>query len=147
MRGINLIVVHCAATHADQDIGVAEIRSWHMAPPKNWNDVGYHWVIRRDGTLEKGRDEETVGAHAVGYNSHSIGICLVGGIDANDKMKADFNFHRSQMATLERLLTTLTLRFPAAEVCGHRDLPGVQKACPAFNVKAWWYGSTKGAIA
>lgn len=147
MREINLIVVHCAATAADLDIGVAEIRNWHMAPPKNWSDVGYHWVIRRDGTLEKGRDEETVGAHAVGHNSHSIGICLVGGVDANDKMKADFNFHRSQMATLEKLLTTLTLRFPQAKVLGHRDLPGVQKSCPCFSARDWWYGNSTEAIA
>lgn len=138
MREIDLIVVHCAATDDGADIGVTEIRKMHL--DRGFDDIGYHYVIRRDGRTELGRPESAVGAHAVGFNSKSIGICLVGGVEADDRLRADFNYARAQMATLEKLLTSLTLRFPLAKVLGHRDLPNVAKACPCFNVRAWWYG-------
>lgn len=99
----NLLVVHCAATKARMDIGAAEIRRWHKE--KGWADIGYHYVIRRNGVLEVGRDESTVGAHAVGHNARSIGICLVGGID--EQGHAENNFTPAQFAALRRLLVRL----------------------------------------
>lgn len=142
MRPIDLIVVHCSATGTD-DIGAAEIRAWHTAPPKKWSDIGYHYVIRRNGKMEHGRPEDQIGAHAQGFNDSSLGICLVGGVSADDKAKAEFNFTRAQMASLEALLAALVVRFPNATVLGHRDLKDVKKACPSFDVRSWWYGANK----
>ncbi|MBO9500764.1 N-acetylmuramoyl-L-alanine amidase [Brevundimonas sp. A19_0] len=146
MKTISLLVVHCSATPAARDIGVAEIRAMHRA--KGWRDVGYHYVIRRDGTVEKGRPDTVMGAHVQGHNANSLGICLVGGVKPD--MTAETNFTPDQYAALEQLLGTLTTRHPRARVCGHRDLspdrngngkvePGEWvKACPTFDVAAWW---------
>lgn len=144
MRSIELIVVHCSATDDNADIGVAEIRKMHLA--RGFDDVGYHYVIRRSGVVEIGRIEDKIGAHAQGHNANSIGVCLIGGVEADDKLKAEFNYYRAQMSSLERLLTDLTTRFPKAVVLGHKDLPNVVKACPCFDTRAWWYPTT-GAIA
>ena len=83
MRKVNLLVIHCAATKPNMDIGRDEIDSWHKA--RGWSGIGYHYVIRRDGRIESGRPVEQAGAHASGYNANSIGICLVGGINHNGK--------------------------------------------------------------
>jgi len=130
MRPIDLIVVHCSATPPTMDIGVKEIRTWHLK--KNWDDIGYHFVIRRDGSIEKGRDIATQGAHAYPYNKHSIGICLVGGVD-NAKLAED-NFSVEQYEMLKWLVRGLTSEYAGARVCGHRDLPDVHKGCPSFDV-------------
>lgn len=134
MRAINEIIVHCSATPPSMDIGAAEIREWHMA--KGWADIGYHYVVRRNGQLEEGRPIERAGAHAKGRNANSIGICLVGGVDA-DGNPAD-NFRGSQKTKLRVLIRDLRRQFPAIRsVIGHRDVPGVAKACPSFDVRAW----------
>lgn len=130
MRKINLIVIHCADTYARMDIGVKEIREWHLA--KGFNDIGYHYVIRRDGTIEAGRPLEKPGAHAAGYNSQSIGICYAGGKGDNDK--PEDNRTPVQKQTLHDLVNSLKQQFPQAKIVGHRDLPGVQKVCPCFSV-------------
>lgn len=140
MREITLLLIHCSATAEDQDIGVNQIRQWHTSAPNNWEDVGYHYVIRRNGSIERGRDDETVGSHAKGHNFNSLGICLVGGVDANDMAKAECNFTRQQWASLDRLVSELKAKHPRAEIMGHRDLPNVHKACPSFDAKAWWNG-------
>jgi N-acetylmuramoyl-L-alanine amidase len=134
-RKIDWIIIHCAATPPSRDIGVVEIRRWHTSPPNNWSDVGYHHVIRRDGVSERGRSENVAGAHARGVNHNSIGICLVGGVDSN--MKPEDNFTPHQWATLKSLVTELRDRYPGAKVIGHRDVPGVAKACPSFDVATW----------
>lgn len=135
----NLIVVHCAATKPAMDIGVREIRMWHVQ--QGWLDCGYHFVIRRDGTIEEGRPHEVVGSHVKSRNADSIGICLVGGIDANGKPEENFTDH--QKASLQVLLWKMTSgqdfggAYQDLPVVGHRDLdPG--KACPSFDVKSWW---------
>jgi len=134
------LVVHCSATGPQQDIGVATIRLWHRA--KGWSDVGYHFVIRLDGRLETGRPETVTGAHVEGHNHHSIGICLVGGLDAGARPAA--TFATPQLTALRSLLVRLRDRFPGAIIRGHRDFPGVAKACPCFDVDRWW---TTGVIA
>ena len=116
------------------DIGVGEIREWHIQ--RGFSDVGYAYVIRRDGTLEPGRPQWAVGAHVSGSNHRSVGLCLVGGIDVRGL--ADFNFTRPQMGRLEALLSILCREYPGAEVIGHRDVPGVAKSCPSFDVPSWW---------
>jgi N-acetylmuramoyl-L-alanine amidase len=125
------------------DIGATEIRRWHTDPkPKGqgWNDIGYHFVVRRNGIVEDGRPVRLSGAHAAGHNTDSIGICLVGGVDADDKMKADCNFTSLQWDALFELVNSLTdeYRIAPGGVLGHRDLPGVTKACPCFDARAWW---------
>lgn len=139
MRKINRIIVHCSATPADMDIGAPEIREWHVNG-NGWDDIGYHYVIRRDGIIDGGRPLEIMGAHAGGHNEDSIGICLVGGVDADDRRTAEFNYTREQMRALERVIETMMQRYGSAlDVLGHRDLPGVSKACPCFDVRRWWY--------
>ncbi|MBD9179251.1 MAG: lysozyme [Odoribacter splanchnicus] len=130
MRKIDLIVIHCADTFARMDIGVKEIREWHLK--RGFNDIGYHYVIRRDGTVENGRPLEKAGAHAQGYNSRSVGICYAGG--KGDDGRPEDNRTPEQKATLQKLVAELLEQFPDAEVCGHRDLPGVNKECPCFSV-------------
>jgi len=133
MRKIDLIVIHCSATKPGMDIGAKEIRQWHME--KGWSDIGYHWIIRRDGTLEKGRPPWKAGAHAKGYNSNSLGICLVGGV--SDSGKAEDNFTDEQWERLLKVINRLQDAYPEAEVKGHRDLPNVNKECPCFDVQEW----------
>ena len=128
----DLIVVHCAATKSSMDIGVREIRQWHVQ--QGWLDVGYHFVIRRDGSVEEGRPVNVVGSHVRGKNSVSVGICLVGGI--NDKGQPDNNFTPVQFAALKAKLAEVQALYPKAKICGHRDLDS-GKACPSFDVKAW----------
>jgi hypothetical protein len=139
MREITLIVVHCSATPQDRDIGAKEIREWHVRD-NGWSDIGYHYVIRRNGIQEIGRPESEPGAHASGHNANSIGVCLVGGNDADNKALAECNYTRAQFRVLEALLNDLLSRFPNAAIMGHKDLPNVHKACPCFDVRAWWYG-------
>lgn len=135
MRPINEIIVHCADTYATMDdIGAAEIRQWHL--DRGFDDIGYHYVIRRNGDVEPGRGVEVAGAHASGHNAASIGICLVGG--KGEDGGAENNFTDDQFNALTLLLDDLLWQFPGAEVLGHRDLPGVTKACPSFDVKSWW---------
>ena len=135
------IVVHCADTYARMDIGAAEITDWHLK--RGWRGIGYNYVIRRNGTLELGRDldgdgnvlEET-GAHVAGHNKESIGICLIGG--KADSQEPEANFTVSQMTTLRSLISTLKAVKPSLSVMGHRDFPGVLKQCPCFDVARWW---------
>jgi N-acetylmuramoyl-L-alanine amidase len=128
---ITKIVVHCAYTPASMDIGADEIRRWHVQD-NGWRDIGYHYVIRRDGTLETGRPENEQGAHVRGHNKGSLGICLVGG-------KPGANFTRQQWAALEKLVNGLTVKYPQALVMGHNNLDS-GKTCPTFDAVAWWYG-------
>jgi N-acetyl-anhydromuramyl-L-alanine amidase AmpD len=129
------IVLHCSATRPNMDIGVKDIRRWHQA--KGWDDVGYHYVLRRNGRVEKGRAEQDVGAHVARYNASSLGICLVGGVNQNDFTKPENNFTAEQWIALRDLLAVLIRKYPDAKVLGHRDFPGVNKACPCFDARQW----------
>lgn len=132
------IVVHCADTKADMDIGKKEIDQWHKA--RGWKGIGYHDVIRRDGTLEFGRGKDDVGAHVEGYNTTSVGICLVGG--KGEDGEPENNFTPEQFKTLERVLDFYKIQHPSAAIVGHRDL-NPHKACPCFDVKQWVKENTK----
>jgi len=134
-KSTKYLVVHCSATRPSQDIGVKEIRSWHKN--QNWADCGYHYVIRRDGKVEKGRAENLVGSHVAGRNANSIGICMVGGVNQKDFQKAENNFTKEQFASLKTLLQGLVKKYPGTVVLGHRDFPNVAKACPSFDARAW----------
>lgn len=140
MTRIDYLVVHCSATPAALDIGAAEIRKWHRE--RGWRDIGYHYVIRRDGTVETGRPETTPGAHEPKVNRSSVAVCLVGGsppsgTPAARKGLGENNFTPAQFEALAALLGVLRKKYPKAEILGHRDIPGVRKACPSFDVKSW----------
>lgn len=144
---VKYLVVHCSATPPNQNIGAAEIDRMHRQ--RGFFKIGYHFVIRRDGTVETGRRLDEIGAHVEGKNSESIGICLVGGVEkkghavraANGdlvSLVAKDNFTLDQKHALAMQLTGLLHQFPNAEVLGHRDFPGVKKDCPCFDVREWW---------
>jgi N-acetylmuramoyl-L-alanine amidase len=131
---VEYLVVHCADTPPDMDIGKAEIDRWHRE--RGWFGIGYHKVIRRDGRIEDGRPLDQPGAHVINYNGKSIGICMVGGRKAGTKNVAEFNFTELQMASLRHLLIDLKRTFPNAKIVGHRDLQK-GKACPTFDVREY----------
>lgn len=132
MRKITHLVVHCSATPPSMDIGVKEIRDWHVKD-NGWKDIGYHYVIRLDGRVEPGRKEGVIGAHVAGQNSTTIGICYIGGVDAKGKPADTRN--ECQKEQLLQLLKLLKAKYPKAQILGHRDFPGVAKACPSFDAK------------
>lgn len=148
-RAITSIAIHCSATPAGRDVRAATIRAWHLA--KGWSDIGYHFVIDLDGTIEVGRPLRTAGAHVAGHNARSIGICYVGGLAADGKTPADTRTP-AQKAALAQLLTVLRQRWRIAEIKGHRDYsPDLNgdgritpnewmKACPSFDARAEYQG-------
>jgi len=127
-------IVHCSATPPTMNIGRKEIDVWHRQ--RGWWGIGYHWVIRRDGSVEAGRRPDEIGAHAVGWNYCSIAVCLVGGTDRHGK--AEDNFTREQYTALRRLLIEWENEYPGIKIRGHRDLPHVAKDCPSFDVRKWF---------
>jgi N-acetylmuramoyl-L-alanine amidase len=126
------IAIHCSAS-ATQDFSAADINRWHLK--EGWACIGYHYVIKRDGTLEEGRHEQQIGAHVSGYNHNSLGICMVGGV--NKEGKPFNNFTDEQFKTLELLLKHLKPKYPKAKIQGHNEFPKVAKACPSFPVQEW----------
>ncbi len=127
MRKIDLIVVHCTATPPGRNVSAADIRAWHIA--RGFADIGYHYIIALDGTVEPGRDISIAGAHARGYNANSVGVCYVGGLDASGN-PADTRTAAQRQALLS-VLRDLKSRFPDARIIGHRDVAA--KACPCFD--------------
>ena len=129
----NYIVIHCSATRADQEITADHIRRWHV-DDNGWSDIGYHWVIERDGKLQHGQHAQARGAHVRGRNHESIGICLIGGIDQHGN--PEDNFTPEQWLVLEMLIEVLQVRYPAARVVGHYYF-NPYKTCPNFVVEHW----------
>lgn len=136
-RSIDLILVHCTATAEGKDYTVEQIREWHTAPkPKGngWSDIGYHYVIYRDGSIHEGRDVDVSGAHCEGHNAHSIGIVYVGGCEKDGKTTKDTRTEEQKTALLS-LLFELRKLYPDAEIAGHRDYDRHGKTCPSFDAK------------
>lgn len=129
MRTITLIIIHCSAVRPNQTSSARQIDEWHRARGLP-NGIGYHYVIRRDGTIEPGRPEYMVGAHCKNHNRHSIGVCYEGGLDANGN-PADTRTD-AQRASLNALLKDLLVSYPRALIVGHHDL-NPMKACPCFD--------------
>lgn len=144
MRTINKIIIHCSATPEGKDYTVGEIDRDHRK--RGFAKIGYHYVIYRDGTIHQGRKESEVGAHARGYNANSIGVCYIGGLARDGKTTKDTRT-QAQRDALVRLLRELVIRYPDAEILGHRDLSpdkngdGIVspneyiKGCPSFDAK------------
>ncbi len=129
----NFIVIHCSATRADQHVTVEDIRRWHVVD-NGWSDIGYHWIIDRNGKIHHGRNAQAQGAHVKGHNHESVGICLIGGIDENGN--PEDNYTSAQWLMLEMLVETLELRYPQAMVVGHYFFTPY-KTCPNFIVEDW----------
>ena len=127
---ITLIVVHCSAVRPDQQSSAAQIDTWHRKDRHYKFGIGYHYVIRRDGTIEPGRPEWLTGAHCLNHNAHSIGVCYEGGLDIRGQ-PADTRT-AEQKASMRRLLEDLHGRYPKALIVGHHDLDP-QKACPCIE--------------
>lgn len=131
MRDIKRIIIHYTATYPDQDIGVEEIREWHVEG-NGWRDIGYHYVVRLDGTVEKGRPVQEPGAHARNHNTDSIGVCYVGGLRPDDPHTGHDTRTPEQTAALVGLIADLRGRFGDLDLLGHRDVASTQ--CPGFDV-------------
>lgn len=147
MRRVTKIVIHCTATREGQAHSAKDIDGWHRR--QGWDGIGYHWVVRIDGTTEKGRDEALPGSHVKGHNADSIGVVYVGGLAANGQTPKDTRT-AAQKVSLKRVIEDLLKRWPAVKVLGHRDLSpdrdrnGVVerhewlKECPCFDAPAWF---------
>lgn len=130
-RRVNEIIVHCTATPEGRWYDVIDIRRWHRQ--QGWSDVGYHYIVLRDGTLQEGRPVNQVGAHCQGHNSHSIGVCYIGGV-ATDGVTPKDTRTQAQRDALRALMVELRRIYPSARIYGHRDF--ARKACPSFDARS-----------
>ena len=127
-RTIKELIVHCSATPEGKDYSVDIIRQWHLQ--RGFSDIGYHYVIYRDGSIHIGRDESIIGAHCTGHNTNSIGVCYIGGCASDGKTPKDTRT-TEQKQSLVKLLKELKTKYPQASIHGHRDF--ANKACPSFD--------------
>ena len=127
-REIKLLVIHCSATRCNGSFPVERLRECHLQ--RGFRDIGYHFYITRDGEIHRGRALEKIGAHCRNHNTHSIGVCYEGGLDANGKPKDTRTLE--QKGALLALLRELKRQFPKALIVGHRDL-NPMKGCPCFD--------------
>ena len=129
MRHIKQIIIHCSATPEGKNIGATTIRGWHKE--RGFTDIGYHYVIRLDGTIEQGRPIEQIGAHCQGHNRNSIGICYIGGLSQKRQPKDTRTI--AQRQAMKQLIQELQEQFPEATIHGHREFAA--KACPCFDIE------------
>lgn len=151
MRFINMIAIHCTATENGKSVLPATVLKWHLA--RGFSEIGYHYLIDVDGKVHHCRPLEKAGAHAQGANAHSIGICLVGGVEPRkpgEKKGKEFGrYTRKQWESLRGLMDDLEFLYPGCVIVGHRDLsPDLDgdgivephewiKVCPCFEVSTW----------
>ena len=122
---IKYLVVHCSDTPNSENLNASDIHKMHLS--FGWDGIGYHKIICQNGIVENGRPTYWQGAHVYGYNKNSLGICLIGKSNFNDK----------QLNSLFILLKSWAKIYPNAEIIGHRDFPNTKKTCPNFNVRKW----------
>lgn len=146
MRSIREIIVHTTATRANWMAGsptsakVSEIRRWHVQD-NGWSDIGYHYLIDRDGAVATGRPLERTGAHTMGRNTGTIGVALIGGHGGSETDQFSDHYTPEQEAALVGLIDDLNKRFGKLELSGHNQWAA--KACPCFNVPNWWASRSK----
>ena len=145
MRPIHTLVWHCTASRETSSQSIADVRRFHMQVNK-WRDVGYHLLVRRDGSVELGRPESQVGAHVAGHNMGTLGYAYEGGLDATGRAKDTRT--AAQKATMLRLTEQAIARHRLRRVTGHRDLsPDLNgdgiispsewtKQCPCFDASS-----------
>ena len=129
MRPITKIIIHCTATKEGQTVTVPDVTRWHKE--RGFTTIGYHYLIGLNGEIWSGRPEEQAGAHTTGHNQNSIGVCYVGGLDANLCPKDTRT--SAQAASLCGLIKELKQKYPTAIIHGHREF--ANKACPCFDAK------------
>ena len=129
MRKINKIILHCSATKEGKVFTAKDIDTWHKQ--QGYKCIGYHYVILLDGTIQMGRMDAEVGAHVVGQNANSIGVCYIGGLDLSGKAKDTRT--AAQRLALKTLVSKLRQQYPNATVHGHNEFAA--KACPCFDVR------------
>lgn len=128
---VKFIIVHCSATAEGKDFCAKDIDRWHRA--KGWDGIGYHYVVKLDGTVETGRPETKVGAHCAGVNGMSLGVCYIGGLAADGRTPKDTRTV-AQKAALVALVKRLKAKYPQARVVGHHYF-NKGKACPCFEAE------------
>ena len=133
---VTKIIVHCSAEPPGRPTGAETIDDWHKS--NGWNGIGYHFVILINGEIEGGRPLGRVGAHVKGHNHNSVGVCMIGGLDANMK-PTDKHYTDEQWKSLARLVEELLVKYPGATVHGHNEF--ASKPCPCFDVPVWWIGA------
>lgn len=148
MARMKYLVLHCTATPEGREVSSKEIRHWHTDPVKKggrgWKQVGYTDLFHLDGTVERlvknNEDAEVdpweVTNGAAGYNSVSRHVVYAGGLAKDGKTSKDTRT-AAQLKAMTAYVRDFHERFPQIKIVGHRDLPGVNKACPSFDVKAW----------
>lgn len=127
MRKIDKIIVHCTATPAGRHVTVADIDRWHRE--RGFEGIGYHYVVYIDGSVHAGRAVERQGAHCLGQNGTSIGVCYVGGLTC-DGRSCDTRTD-AQRRALSGLIDRLRVEYGPIPVYGHRDF--ARKDCPCFD--------------
>lgn len=132
MRKVTEIIIHCSATPEGREDTVEDIDRWHKE--RGFKCIGYHYVIYLDGSIHKGRDESTQGAHCPLHNANSIGICYIGGCVKEGKklIPKDTRTQEQKDAMLE-LLKDLAERYPDATIHGHNEF--ASRDCPCFDVQ------------
>lgn len=129
MRKINEIIVHCSATPSGRQVTVNQIDAWHRE--RGFKCIGYHYIVYLDGSIHSGRTENEIGAHCLGHNANSIGVCYVGGCSsASPSTPADTRTPAQKKALVD-ILKQLKAKYPNASIHGHCDYAA--KACPCFN--------------
>lgn len=128
MRKINKIILHCSATEEGKDFRAVDVKKWHLQ--RGFSDIGYHYIIDINGMIESGRDLSVIGAHCKGYNSDSIGICYIGGLDRLKKPKDTRTEY--QKLSLRNLIKELRVTFGNIPVYGHNYFDK-GKACPCIS--------------
>lgn len=131
MRTIDKIILHCSATKEGMDFTVDDIDRWHKE--RGFGMIGYHYVIYRDGSIHQGRTEDKIGAHCKGFNSHSIGICYIGGLDSNKKPKDTRT--PEQREALIILVKDILNRYNLTPDAVHLHREYANKACPCFSIE------------
>lgn len=129
MRKISKIILHCTATPEGRPVSVAQVDAWHKE--RGFRCIGYHYLVGLDGSVTPGRPEHEMGAHCLGHNYESIGVCYVGGLDRTTGEPKDTRTP-AQRAALRKLVRQLQDRYPGATVHGHREFAA--KACPCFDM-------------
>ena len=137
---VDEIVLHCSDTRPEWmqtrtfKARVAELRRWHIED-RGWKDIGYHWVIDRNGLVLPGRTEGTIGAGVEGHNRGVIHICLLGGHGSAETDQLRDYFTADQGLRLRDLIAAVQSRTPITRISGHNEWAA--KACPGFYVPAW----------
>ncbi|MDD4822000.1 MAG: N-acetylmuramoyl-L-alanine amidase [Bacteroidales bacterium] len=147
MRPIHTLIIHCSATRADKDFTEQQLEAAHKA--RGFNECGYHYYIRYNGLIVPMRDIAKVGAHCLGHNEDSIGICYEGGLDSKGKPADTRSFQ--QKCAIRSLIDSLLDDFPGCHIYGHRELsPDLNgngiiepneyvKLCPVYSVAGEFY--------